>query len=56
MLFFVPTERRQALRQRLKKLLCVPFSFSNRGSYIAVYEPEELYDGLLTKEREVVYA
>ena len=31
MLFFVPPERRQALRERLKKLLCVPFAFSNQG-------------------------
>src|SRR6202044_306301 len=44
MLFFVPPERRQALRERLKKLLCVPFSFSNQGSHVVVYEPEEIYD------------
>ena len=34
MLFFVPPERRQALRMRLKNLLCVPFAFSNRGSHV----------------------
>jgi D-glycero-alpha-D-manno-heptose-7-phosphate kinase len=28
MLFFVPPEKRDILRQRLKKLLCVPFAFS----------------------------
>ena len=27
MLFFVPPERRQALRERLRKLLCIPFGF-----------------------------
>jgi D-glycero-alpha-D-manno-heptose-7-phosphate kinase len=56
MLFFVPPERRAALRMRLKKLLCVPFSFSSRGSRIVVYEPEEAYDERLTLERREVYA
>lgn len=56
MLFFVPPERRQALRTQLKHLLCVPFSFSNRGSHVVVYEPEELYDKSLTTERFEVYA
>jgi len=56
MLFFVPPERRQALRMRLKNLLCVPFGFSNRGSHIVVYEPEEIYDKSLTTERFEVYA
>jgi len=55
MLFFVPPERRQALRERLKKLLCVPFRFSSRGSHVAVYEPDEVYDGSLARERRVVY-
>jgi D-glycero-alpha-D-manno-heptose-7-phosphate kinase len=56
MLFFVPPERRQALRERLKKLLCVPFSFTSQGSHVAVYEPEEPYDKSLVSERDVVYA
>src|SRR5271169_3774590 len=56
MLFFVPPERRQALRERLKKLLCVPFSFSTRGSHVVVYEPEEVYDKSLVSERDSVYA
>jgi D-glycero-alpha-D-manno-heptose-7-phosphate kinase len=56
MLFFVPPERRQALRKRLKNLLCVPFGFSNRGSHVVVYEAEELYDKALTHERHEVYA
>ena len=56
MLFFVPPERRQALRERLKKLLCVPFSFSNRGSHVVVYEPDEVYDKSLVSERDAVYA
>jgi D-glycero-alpha-D-manno-heptose-7-phosphate kinase len=55
MLFFVPPDRRQALRERLKKLLCVPFAFSNKGSHVVVYEPEEVYDRSLVSEREVVY-
>ena len=56
MLFYVPPEKRQALRERLKKLLCVPFGFSNRGSHVVVYEPEERYDQSLVSERAVVYA
>jgi D-glycero-alpha-D-manno-heptose-7-phosphate kinase len=56
MLFFVPPERRQALRERLKKLLCIPFGFSNKGSHVVVYEPDEVYDQSLVSERNVVYA
>ncbi len=56
MLFFVPPERRQALRERLKKLLCVPFAFANKGSHVVVYEPQEVYDKSLVRERDVVYA
>ena len=56
MLFFVPPEQRQALRERLKKLLCVPFAISNKGSHVVVYEPEEVYDKSLVTERDVVYA
>jgi D-glycero-alpha-D-manno-heptose-7-phosphate kinase len=55
MLFYVPPERREALRARLKKLLCVPFRFSNRGSHVVVYEPEEVYDKALIDERSEVY-
>jgi len=56
MLFFVPPQRREALRRRLKSLLCVPLAFSNRGSQVAVYEPEQVYDEGLTRERRHVYA
>jgi len=56
MLFFVPPEKRKALRARLNNLLCVPFSFSNKGSEIVIYESEEQYDQSLTAEREFVYA
>jgi D-glycero-alpha-D-manno-heptose-7-phosphate kinase len=55
MLFFVPPERRRALRMRLQKLLCIPFSFSSRGSHVVVYEPEEVYDRALSDERGFVY-
>jgi hypothetical protein len=55
MAFFVPPERREALRTRLKKLLCIPFSFSTRGSHVVVYEPEDLYDQALAKERSAIY-
>ncbi len=56
MLFFVPRDRREALRVRLKKLLCVPFTFSDKGSHVVVYEPEEGYDKSLNLERREVYA
>ena len=56
MLFFVPPERREALRTRLKKLLCVPLAFSNRGSHVVVYEPEAAYDKSLATERGAIYA
>ena len=56
MLFFVPPERRQALRERLKNLLCIPFSFSTKGSHVVVYEPEEVYDQALAVERNEIYA
>jgi len=52
----VPPERRDNVRRRLKKLLCVPFAFSNRGSQVIVYEPEGEYDEGLTRERREVYA
>jgi len=56
MLFFVPPERRKQLRERLKNLLCVPFSFSHQGSSVVVYEPEEHYDHSLSEERSQIYA
>jgi D-glycero-alpha-D-manno-heptose-7-phosphate kinase len=56
MLFFVPPERREALRMRLKKHLCVPFKFSSAGSRVIVYEPEEAYDRSLASERREVYS
>ena len=55
MVFFVPPERREALRERLKKLLCIPFKFSSRGSHVVLYEPEKLYDQSLASERNVIY-
>jgi len=56
MLFYVPPEKRQALRRRLQKLLCVPFSFSSKGSHVVLFEPEEEYDKTVVEERSVVYA
>jgi galactokinase/mevalonate kinase-like predicted kinase len=55
MLFFVPPERRESLRMRSKKLLCVPFSFNHRGGQVLVYEPEAEYDRALAHERSEVY-
>jgi D-glycero-alpha-D-manno-heptose-7-phosphate kinase len=56
MLFFVPPEKREALRTRLQKLLCVPFRFSDRGSHVVVYEPEQEYGEYLAQERRLVYS
>src|SRR5271155_1769913 len=53
MLFFVPPEKREALRLRLKRLLCVPFTFSTKGSDVVVDEPEELNDQSLATERNL---
>jgi D-glycero-alpha-D-manno-heptose-7-phosphate kinase len=55
MAFFVPPERREALRARLRKLLCIPFAFSTRGSHVVVYEPEHPYDQALADERDEIY-
>jgi hypothetical protein len=55
MLFYVPPERQEALRTRLKKLLCVPFAFSTKGSQVVVYEPEESYDKSLASRRGAIY-
>jgi len=55
MLFCVPPERREALKAKLNKLLCVPFGFSNRGSHVIVYEPEEVYDKELSTHRGAIY-
>ena len=55
MVFFVPPEHREDLRERLKKLLCIPFKFSTRGSHVVLYEPEERYDQSLASERHEIY-
>lgn len=56
MLFFVPPDRREELRLKLKRLLCVPFSFSQKGSQVVVHEPEATYDKSLSAARLLAYA
>jgi len=56
MLFFVPPERRKALRMQLKTLLCIPFALSSRGSHVAIYEREEVYDKALSTDRFTIYS
>lgn len=56
MLFYVPPEKQQAVRERLKNLLCVPFSFTNRGTHVVLYEPEEQYDNSLSTHRDSIYS
>lgn len=55
MLFFVEPEKREALSEKLEKLLCVPFSFSSRGSHVVHYEPEEQFEKALAHHRDRVY-
>jgi D-glycero-alpha-D-manno-heptose-7-phosphate kinase len=43
MLLFAPPERHQIIRERLKKLLLVPFKFDYAGSQIIFYDPGEDY-------------
>ncbi len=47
---------KRTLRVRLRKFLNVPFTFSNAGSRVIVYEPEEVYEKSLAGERCEVYA
>lgn len=56
MLFFVTPEKRAALRQRLAKLLCVPFAFSSKGSEVVLFEQEAPYDQALEQERHFAYS
>ncbi len=42
MLFFVQPEQREALRERLRKLIHVPFRFEPSGSRIVLYQPNGL--------------
>lgn len=43
MLFFVKPELRQKVKEKLSKLLYVPFSFHDLGSQIVYYAPEDNY-------------
>ena len=43
MLFFVPPELRHKVREKLAKLLYVPFTFESLGSQIIYYAPEVNY-------------
>lgn len=42
MVFFVPSDKRSAVRERLSKLINVSFAIDNGGSRIALYEPDGL--------------
>jgi len=43
MLFFAPPEKHQQIRERLGKLLYVPFAFENLGSQIILYSTQDFY-------------
>lgn len=51
MLLFVPPSHRNAVGERLRKLLHVPFKFEFSGSQIIFFDPEEDYSEL-DRERE----
>ena len=42
-LFFVPLAKQKAVKEKLKKLLLVPFDFENLGSQVIVYQPNWKY-------------
>jgi D-glycero-alpha-D-manno-heptose-7-phosphate kinase len=42
-LVFAPPRRRRAIRERLRRLLCVPFNFEFSGSQIVFFTPEPDY-------------
>jgi len=46
MLLFVPPERKQQVREKLKSLVHVPFKFEGSGSQIIFYDPEEDFSGV----------
>jgi D-glycero-alpha-D-manno-heptose-7-phosphate kinase len=43
LLLFVPPDRHQAVKERLSRLIHVPFQFEFNGSQIALYDPEADY-------------
>jgi len=43
LLLFVPPQNQQKVRERLNKLLCVPFKFEFSGSQIIFFDPEADY-------------
>ena len=43
-LFFAPPSAQKKIREKLKKLLLVPFKFENLGTQIIFYQPNGEYD------------
>ncbi len=46
MLLFVPPERQEYLRDRLKHFINVPFMFERQGSQIIFYDQEQDFQGI----------
>ncbi len=46
LLLFVPPERQGRVREKLNRLLHVPFSFEGSGSQVIFFDPEEDYSAL----------
>jgi len=46
LLLFVPRSHQEAVRERLHRLLHVPFAFESSGSQVIFYDPEEDYSKL----------
>ena len=45
MLLFVPPAKQKKVRERLKRLLYLPFAFESGGSQIVFFDPEKDYSG-----------
>ena len=55
MLLFVPPEKRKQVRERLKHLIYVPFTFERSGSQIIFFDPEEDFESLeRTRDRQTI--
>jgi D-glycero-alpha-D-manno-heptose-7-phosphate kinase len=51
LLLFVPPKNQKNVKEKLKKLVHVPFKFEHEGSQIIFFEPEENYSSALSRYR-----
>ena len=55
MMFFVPSQKRDAVKEELQDLLHVPFRFSSQGSTVIHYDPENSANGIERPAPEVKF-